>query len=121
MLALPNSCHFLLNQFFQFSEPVDLSEIVKKYQYERKFADRRQDVYSARTYIYEGEEKCDENRDVFLDCIETTGKNYFKSILLFMLDVVVLLMFYFATVNLFIFFPALTIVLWYLKLLAKIL
>eukprot|EP00794_Sanderia_malayensis_P014298 gene14298-15786_t len=56
------------------NEPVDLTELLKKYQYQRRFADRRQDVYSARTYIYEGEKKCDTNRDIFMDCIETTGK-----------------------------------------------
>ena len=53
---------------------VDVDEIVKQYKFQKKFADRRKDLYSARTYIYEGEEKCDENRDVFLECIETTGK-----------------------------------------------
>ena len=53
---------------------MDVDEVVKQYKFQRKFADRRKDLYSARTYIYEGEEKCDENRDVFLDCIETTGR-----------------------------------------------
>ena len=27
--------------------------------------------------MYEGEEKCDQNRDVFLECIETTGETEF--------------------------------------------
>ncbi|XP_065054557.1 proline dehydrogenase 1, mitochondrial-like isoform X2 [Rhopilema esculentum] len=53
---------------------LDIADVEKRFKFQRKFADRRKDLYSARTYIYEGEEKCDQNRDVFLDCIETTGK-----------------------------------------------
>ena len=61
--------------FLSLDKTMNVDEVVKQYQFQRKFADRRKDLYSARTYIYEGEEKCDENRDVFLDCIETTGKH----------------------------------------------
>ena len=51
----------------------DLYDVKRRYQAHSKFLDRREQVYSARTYFYEGEEKCDENTEVFLKCIETTG------------------------------------------------
>ena len=61
-------CHTML-----LGAVLDIADVEKRFKFQRKFADRRKDLYSARTYIYEGEEKCDQNRDVFLDCIETTG------------------------------------------------
>lgn len=61
----------------QFSFPpgneINVADVERKFKLQRKFVDRRKDLYSARTYVYEGEEKCDQNRDVFLECIETTG------------------------------------------------
>ena len=51
----------------------DLYDVKHRYQAHSKFLDRRKQVVSARTYFYEGEEKCDENMKIFLDCIETTG------------------------------------------------
>lgn len=53
-----------------------------KYKAHSRF-NRSQDLHSARTYFYEGEEKCDENMEVFLNCIDTTGraaKNGFAAI-----------------------------------------
>jgi len=53
-------------------EVTDLSDIHNQYRAYRTFP-RNDNVYSARTYYYEGEEKCDDNMDVFLKCIDTTG------------------------------------------------
>ncbi|KAJ8044228.1 Proline dehydrogenase 1, mitochondrial [Holothuria leucospilota] len=38
-----------------------------------KFADRREDVASARTYFYHDEAKCDDNLDTLLRCIDVAG------------------------------------------------
>ncbi|PAV89864.1 hypothetical protein WR25_03018 [Diploscapter pachys] len=38
-----------------------------------EFSDRREQVVSARTYFYDGEEKCDENRDIFIDSINAVA------------------------------------------------
>ena len=60
---------------FCFSETfdLDLADAAHRYKNHKKFADRRDQVYSARTYFYEGEEKCDKNTEIFLECIDTTG------------------------------------------------
>ncbi|XP_057294368.1 proline dehydrogenase 1, mitochondrial-like isoform X1 [Hydractinia symbiolongicarpus] len=52
---------------------MDLSDVEFKFQLHKEFLDRRERVFSARTYFYEGEEKCDQNMEVFLECIDTTG------------------------------------------------
>lgn len=52
---------------------MDLSDVEHKFQLHKEFLDRRERVVSARTYFYEGEEKCDKNMEVFLECIDTTG------------------------------------------------
>ena len=54
-------------------EDINLKNLAEKYKIHSDFADRRQDVISARTYFYEGEEKCDQNMEVFLQCIDTTS------------------------------------------------
>ena len=54
-------------------EDVNLENLADKFKLHLDFADRRQDVISARTYFYEGEEKCDKNMEVFLQCIDTTS------------------------------------------------
>jgi len=56
------------------AQDFDVADAERRYKFQRAFVDRRKNLFSARTYMYEGEEKCDENRDVFLECIETTGK-----------------------------------------------
>ena len=73
-----SSCNFcdqnrLFTIFHLFLDPIDVSDVHNRLKYHRKFSDRRDRLYSARTYIYEGEEKCDENMKVFLQCIDTTG------------------------------------------------
>ncbi|PIK46149.1 putative proline dehydrogenase 1, mitochondrial-like [Apostichopus japonicus] len=45
----------------------------KQFQAYPQFADRREDVASARTYFYHDEGKCDENLDVLLNCIDVAG------------------------------------------------
>lgn len=52
---------------------LDVADAEHKFQLHQEFVDRRDQVVSARTYFYEGEEKCDQNMQVFLDCIDTTG------------------------------------------------
>jgi len=51
------------------------SEILstKRYHPQRTFGDRRKNVCSARTYFYSGEEKCDQNMEVFLKCIDSVS------------------------------------------------
>ena len=61
---------------FTLDADLDVADVERRYKFQREFVDRRKDLFSARTYMYEGEEKCDQNRDVFLECIETTGTRF---------------------------------------------
>ena len=49
-------------------------EIVKQFQLNKEFEDRRKKVISARTYFYEDEHKCDVHLETFLKCIDAVGK-----------------------------------------------
>ena len=66
----------LISFFFFFVDGFqpDLADIENKFKRHKQFNDRRQRVFSARTYFYEGEEKCDENMEVFIKCIDKTGE-----------------------------------------------
>jgi len=56
----------------------------KRYHAHSEFADRRQNVKSARTYFYNNEAQCEKNVDIFLRCIEavsgTTNSTGFAAI-----------------------------------------
>ena len=54
-------------------EDINIGNVEEQFKMHSQFADRRENVVSARTYFYEGEEKCDENMEVFLQCIDTTA------------------------------------------------
>ncbi|XP_043571560.1 proline dehydrogenase 1, mitochondrial-like [Chiloscyllium plagiosum] len=45
----------------------------KKFRPHKRFGDRREDVFSARTYFYADESKCDQFMDTFLKCIAASG------------------------------------------------
>ncbi|XP_060699564.1 proline dehydrogenase 1, mitochondrial [Hemiscyllium ocellatum] len=45
----------------------------KKFRPHKQFGDRREDVFSARTYFYADESKCDQFMDTFLKCIAASG------------------------------------------------
>ncbi|CAB4000513.1 proline dehydrogenase 1, mitochondrial-like [Paramuricea clavata] len=47
--------------------------MVKQFQLNKDFADRRKKVISARTYFYEDEHKCDVHLETFLNCIDAVG------------------------------------------------
>ena len=53
-------------------------EVVKQFQANKNFADRRDKVISARTYFYEDEHKCDAHLETFLKCIDAVGKTDYK-------------------------------------------
>ncbi|XP_058388190.1 proline dehydrogenase 1, mitochondrial isoform X2 [Diceros bicornis minor] len=46
----------------------------RQYQAHRAFGDRRDGVFSARTYFYANEAKCDSHMETFLRCIEASGE-----------------------------------------------
>uniref|UniRef100_UPI00398F7CB5 proline dehydrogenase 1, mitochondrial-like isoform X2 n=1 Tax=Pristiophorus japonicus TaxID=55135 RepID=UPI00398F7CB5 len=45
----------------------------KKFRPHRRFGDRRENVFSARTYFYADESKCDQYMETFLRCIAASG------------------------------------------------
>ncbi|XP_062508551.1 proline dehydrogenase 1, mitochondrial-like [Corticium candelabrum] len=45
---------------------------IKRYKGYEEFADRRSPPPSARSYFYEGEDKCNENVNIFLQCIDAS-------------------------------------------------
>ncbi|XP_067910977.1 proline dehydrogenase 1, mitochondrial-like [Heterodontus francisci] len=45
----------------------------KKFRPHRQFGDRRENVFSARTYFYADESKCDQYMETFLKCIAASG------------------------------------------------
>ena len=48
----------------------------KRYHAHREFADRRQNVNSARTYFYLNEAQCEKNVEIFLRCIEAVSGSW---------------------------------------------
>ena len=58
--------HFDLSTYILASSEILFT---KRYHPQRTFGDRRKNVCSARTYFYSGEEKCDQNMEVFLKLV----------------------------------------------------
>lgn len=48
-----------------------------QYHVDKKFADRRYKVASARTYFYLNEATCERNVEVFQDCLHAVAGTYF--------------------------------------------
>lgn len=46
---------------------------IKRYRAHEEFGDRRDKVFEARTYFYKDEEACDENMNIFLNCIDAVS------------------------------------------------
>jgi hypothetical protein len=76
LASLTTASFILTNGSFQlcpsapFFFPLDTD---KRYHAHREFADRRQNVNSARTYFYLNEAQCEKNVDIFLRCIEAVS------------------------------------------------
>ena len=49
-------------------------QALKQFKSNKKFADRRKKVVSARTYFYQDENKCDVHLETFLKCSDAAGK-----------------------------------------------
>ncbi|XP_055996858.1 proline dehydrogenase 1, mitochondrial-like isoform X2 [Ostrea edulis] len=54
-------------------EASDTSPDVQRFVPHEEFGDRREGVFSARTYFYEDETKCDENLKTFKECIDAVA------------------------------------------------
>ena len=54
---------------------VSLAGQYRKFRAHPEFGDRREKVTSARTYFYKDEHQCDENMQIFLDCIDAVSGN----------------------------------------------
>ncbi|XP_029652982.1 proline dehydrogenase 1, mitochondrial-like isoform X1 [Octopus sinensis] len=46
---------------------------IKRYRAHEEFGDRREKVFEARTYFYKDEADCDENMNIFLNCIDAVS------------------------------------------------
>ena len=51
-----------------FSDPIH-----KRFSAHEEFLDRRDKVVSARTYFYDDEAKCDDNMNIFLQCVDAVS------------------------------------------------
>ena len=66
-------CHFSSSSVWLDNEAVALRQFAPS----SEFGDRRKDVISARTYLYESEAQCEKNMATFLKCIDAvSGTTY---------------------------------------------